>query len=984
MNRAKISLALVVLALSFLAAAGGTRSSASPTEVPLKFEVRPTVFFVEEKGVLRQVLKVIVDNSTVAGAAELQGRWENTEVSFPLGKIAAGKNSFEISIPEVREPALAVFELKTGAQKAVREVRLVPQRKWTVYLLPHSHTDIGFTALQDRVLKNHVAYLDDVIRFCRDTDNFPEAARFKWNIEAGWSLDQFLRRRSPDQIEELARLLREGRVELSAWYLNLTDLFGHEELIRSVYFARAAARRFGFNVASAMNNDVTGFSWAVPQILRGAGVRYFATGINETRARAPLRRPCAFWWEAPDGSRILHWNGEHYMFANFQLDLHQSADAAQEPVADYLARTQDRGDYALDIIALNISGSAIDNAPPNKALSDIVRDWNSRWAWPKLRLAVMREFFEDLEARYGPGLPVYRLGWPDYWTDGVASTAYETGLIRLTQDRLRAAESFAALASALDGTYPYPGEEIEEATHSTLLFDEHTWGASNSIRQPESERARGQWAVKSAFAYAASEGASHVLQSSLDRIASLIPTDGRFTFAVFNPLPWTRSDIIGLVMPDRLNAMMEPLRLRDKRNGQRLPCQIDRENNVLYFLAEDIPALGYAVFTIAPVESKLEVKPRTTTQDRTIENDFYRVTLDPRSGGLISLFDKQLQVELADPASPYRMNQYIHELPKGGRPAVDNMEKLAEFDRASPDSAVITPGLQGPVATSLIVRTSARMCPRLEQEIILYDGLKRVDIINRLDKEETLAPEAVYFAFPFQVKGGAFRLEIADAVLKPEAEQLPGTVRDWYAVQNWVEVANNELSVVWAPVEAPLVQLGDINTGKWLTRLSQEKAWIFSYAMNNYWMTNFKAGQGGRMTFRYAITSRPGRPDTILSTRFGWEAHSPLIVQGLASDNRGTLPAEGLSFFSLDQPNVLLQAVKRAEDGQGLVVRLREMAGQKTAARLRSFLFPPEGARLEILGIAEDPAEIAAVGGDPGVVTLSPYEIKTVRIKIIR
>jgi alpha-mannosidase len=950
----------------------------------MKFEVRPTVFFVEKDGFLNQILKITVDSPNAAGAAELQGRWENTEVSFPLGKIAAGKNSFEVPIPEVREPAQAVFELKAGTQKAVSEVRLVPQRKWTVYLLPHSHTDIGFTALQGRVLKNHVAYLDDVIRFCRDTDNYPEAARFKWNIEAGWSLDQFLRRRSPDQIEELARLLREGRVELSAWYLNLTDLFGHEELIRSVYSARSAARRFGFNVASAMNNDVTGFSWAVPQILRGAGVKYFATGINETRSRAPLRRPCAFWWEAPDGSRILHWNGEHYMFANFHLDLHLSADAAKEPVADYLAGLQDRGDYALDIIAFNISGSAIDNAPPNKALSDIVRDWNSRWAWPKLRLAVMREFFEDLEARYGTGLPVYRLGWPDYWTDGVASTAYETGLIRLTHDRLRAAESFAAFASSLDSAFPYPREEIEEAYQSALLFDEHTWGSGGSIRFPDSEQARGQWAVKSAFAYAASEGTGHVLQASLDRMAFLIPTDGRFTFAVFNPLPWTRSDVIRLVMPGRLAAMPEPLRLRDKRNGQRLPCQIDRENNILYFLARDMPALGYAVFTFAPAENKLEAKPGTIVQKSTIENEYYRVTLDPQSGGLISLFDKQLQVELVDPSSPYRLNQYIHELPKGGRPAVDNMEKLAEFDRASPASAVITPGLQGPVAYSLIVRTSARMCPRLEQEIILYDGLKRVDIINRLDKEETLAPEAVYFAFPFQVKGGTFRLEIADAVLKPEAEQLPGTVRDWYAVQNWVEVANNELSVVWAPVEAPLVQLGDINTGKWLTRLDPANAWIFSYAMNNYWMTNFKAGQGGRVNFRYAITSRPGGPDTVLSTHFGWEAHSPLIVQGLPSGNRGTLPGDSLSLLSLDQPNILVQAVKRAEDGQGLVVRLREIAGRKTTARLRSFLFPPEGPVLENLGIAEDKGETATVAGDLGVVTLSPYEIKTTRIKNIR
>ena len=984
MNPWKRSRVWAALALISLATAAGRQPPVQAAEENLSFEVRPTVFFVEDNGVLKQILQVTVDIPQAAAAAELTGRWADKEFRFPLGRVAAGKSTLEVAVPEVLETARAVFHLQAGEGSAICEVQLVPQRKWTVYLFPNSHTDIGYTGLQGRVLKNHVKYLEDVIRLCRDTQNYPEAARFKWNIEAGWSLDQFLLHRPPAQAEEMARLLREGRVELSALYLNLTDLVGHEELIRSVYFARSAARRFAFPLVSAMNNDVTGFSWAVPQILRRAGVRYFATGINETRARAPLRRPCAFWWEAPDGSRILVWNGDHYMSANIHLELHVSADAAQKPVGGYLDRLQGKSDYPLDIVGLCISGHPADNAPPNIILSDVVRDWNNRWAWPRLRLAVMREFFEDLESRHGSSLPVYRLGWPDYWTDGVASTAYETGLLRLTQARLAGAETLAALASGLGQGFVYPREEIDEAYWSALLFEEHTWGAGGSIHHPESEQARGQWAVKSTFAYNASEGAGHVLAASLDRLAALIQTDDRFTVAVFNPLAWARSEVVSLAMPDRLSAMSEPLRLRDKRTGQRLPCQVDRGNNVLYFQASDIPALGYAVFTIAPAESPLEVKPRTIVRDNGIENDYYRVTIDPQSGDLLSLFDKQLKAELADPACRYRLNQYIHELPQGGRPAVDNMEKLAEFDRASPASAVITPGLQGPVAWSLIVRSSARMCPRLEQEVILYEGLKRVDIINRLEKEETLSPEAVYFAFPFRVPGGAFRLEITDAVLKPEAEQLPGTVRDWYAVQSWVEVANNELSVVWAPLEAPLVQLGDINTGKWLSRLEAENAWILSYAINNYWMTNFKASQGGRLTFRYAITSRPGGSDAVLSTRFGWEARSPLIVQGLASGNTGALPAEGLSFLSVDQPNVLIQAVKPAEDGQGLVVRLREIAGRETTVRLSSYLFPAKGADLEMLGIAEDPGEERAVAGDTGQVKLSPYEIKTVRIINIR
>ncbi len=71
-----------------------------------------------------------------------------------------------------------------------------------------------------------------------------------------------------------------------------------------------------------MNNDVTGFSWAAPQVLNQVGVKYFTTGINEDRSRAPLRRPNPFYWESPSGGKVLHWNGEHYLFSNYELLLH--------------------------------------------------------------------------------------------------------------------------------------------------------------------------------------------------------------------------------------------------------------------------------------------------------------------------------------------------------------------------------------------------------------------------------------------------------------------------------------------------------------------------------------------------------------------------------------------------------------------------------------------------------------------------------------
>jgi hypothetical protein len=399
-----------------------------------------------------------------------------------------------------------------------------------------------------------------------------------------------------------------------------------------------------------------------------------------------------------------------------------------------------------------------------------------------------------------------------------------------------------------------------------------------------------------------------------------------------------------------------------------------------------------------------------------MENRFYRVSVDPKTGGISSLVDKETGREIVDKTCPWSLNTYIYEQPEGGRKAVDDMTKRAIFHRWTPESAKVTAGWRGPGATSFLVTSSPKMCRKLEQRIILYDDIKRIDLVNVLDKEETFDPEAVYFAFPFAVGPGlpgAFsnklgailpadkakgmqpgaaalpgpnvRFEISDGDMAPGTEQLPGTTLDWHAVQNWVEFSGKDARVIWSPVEAPLVMVGDINIGKWLTSLDLQNAWVFSYAMNNYWMTNFKASQEGRVEFRYSLTSLPPAPpltgapaspagsDRVVSSRFGWEVHTPLAAVWLPAKNKGRITTPFESLISIDQPNVIIQALWLDSDGKP-VVRLREIAGQATEARVSSAVF---------LGFTT-----RSVGGHQSVevesipVSLKPFEIRTLRVAV--
>jgi len=945
----------------------------------LTFDVIATPFFVQEGGILKQMIKLNFDNPGGEMKADLRTKIGQEELGTVLSPLPPGKSDQTIFIPEIKNPVTAKFLLRSGDKRFESEKMLRPARKWTIYLFHHSHSDIGYTDLQTRISKKHAEYLDSVIQYCRETENYPDDAKFRWNVEVTWSIENYLKERPEAKVKELMDLVKKGRVEVSAWYLQLSDLFSHEELIRATYLARELSRKYGFAVLSAMNNDVTGFSWAVPLILSRSGVRYFATGINETRALAPLEPPCPFYWESPDGSRVLHWNGEHYLFGNNGLRLNEGEAKSRPGVEKYLSGLEGREDYPYDLIALNISGYVTDNSPPGRELSDIVRDWNARWAYPRIRLATMSEFFKALEKKYAGQIPTYRLGWPDYWTDGVASTAYETGLNRLTHNKLLTAEKMSTIAAELNSKFSYPDAEIKEAYSHSMLFDEHTWGAAGSISDPESESTKGQWTLKSSHSYIAGEISRTLLSQSLKVVAYEIPKAGEFSFAVFNPLSWERTDVVKVALPVPLREKKGKFRLIDKRTGREETFQLLDEETIL-LPARDIPAFGYAVYGISLDKAPEPARTHILVARNSIENEFYKIVLDPASGAIRSIIDKEAKAEYVDPSSPYKLNQYVYENPEGGRPAVDNMQKRAVFKRASPTSAKISPGLQGPLTSSLIAKATAPGCLDLETEIFLYRGVKRVEIVNRLRKKETLEPEAVYFAFPFKVDGGTFVFEIADGMMRPEIDQLPGTTRDWQTVQHWVEVSNRDASLVWSPVEAPLVQFGDINTGKWLKKLEITNASLFSYAMNNYWMTNFKASQGGLVVFRYNLTTRAGGTDPVKSSYFGWEVHTPLVAAWIPDGTRGTLNGTGQSFFRVDQPHVILQSVKEAEDGQGIILRLREIGGKNTEVRVKSPLFAPGKFSAVLTDMGETNEKPAAVSGDEIVVPVRAWSIQTVRI----
>jgi alpha-mannosidase len=942
--------------------------------------VQPTPCLKKEKDKLIQLYYLNTENKGKSAVkAHLQVQTLATKFEFDFSKIDTGIKKYEFFLPEVKSNSQTTFVLTIGKEKQTIEQELVPQKHWTIYLIPHSHTDLGYTNLQTHISRLHSEYIDSAISYIKQTDNYPEGCRFKWNEEITWSTEQFMNNRSPEQIRELAEYIKKGRIEIAGWYQQMSDLCSHEEIIRNLYYSNVLRKKLSCSIQGAMCDDINGFPWSSPQLLTKAGIKYFDIGLNGTRGKCPIKRLYPFYWKSPDGSRILVWNGEVYCYANYALHYHEGYEAGFPNVVNELIKNQSRTDYPYDIIAFNISGYLTDNSKPNIKLSDYTKTWQEKWEYPKIKLSVLNDFFNELESRYSSIIPEHSGAWPDYWTDGTASSSFETGINRISQPSMYAAEKISSIAAMINPNDKYPYAILNEANRMSLLYSEHTWGSWGSIWQPYSEATKGQWAIKSTYAYIASNNAEDAMNTGLDKMSRNILCKNPNSLIVFNSLSWNVTNIMKMEIPEKFKNNKEELEIVDVKTKKTVPIQITGNDNFM-FVANEVPANGYAVYYLRTTSKiKKEMKPA----DKTIsvfENNYFKITFDSVTGGISKLYDKDLKAQLIDTTSSYKLNQYIYEKPDPATCHISNEEKcLKGFNRFSPEHAQIKIILSGDVATIISVKSTPKQAVLLNQEIYIYNHIKKIEIINHYNKIETNDPEAIYFAYPFNVPQGQIMQEIANGTMIPEKEELPGASRDWMAVQQWIDISNKNYGILFSTIEAPMVQYCEINTGKWLERLDITNQTVFSYAMNNYWFTNFKVSQGGEHDFRYIISSHKGDLNKVSATRFGFEQFYPLMAQYIENPNTGKYP-ESYSFFNIDQNNIIIQAIKQAEDGDGFIVRLREINGKETKGILSSPLLA-NSKNAYLTNLLEDNQNALSVSAGKIAVNIKPYEIITIRIK---
>ncbi|NLX24135.1 MAG: hypothetical protein GXY55_20990 [Phycisphaerae bacterium] len=900
-------------------------------------QLRPTLFLVERDGRLKQEFELTADRLRSREPLKIEVRAAGQVIdTVTLEGAVFGRLAGRLAIPATDVQRELTITAGAGGQSAVVTLVQKPIRKWHIFCAPSTHTDIGYTAHQDRVIELHNRNTDLALEL---TDQFP---LYNWNLESSWAAQMWLRDKPRHQHDRLYAASSQRRMGIEASYLNmLTGLCSDEELVRTLYYSARLQREHGVPFKSYTLTDAPSHVWSVPSILAGAGIRCISIGSNQTRApilKQNIHHKAPFWWEGPDGQRILTWITESYAQARL-IGLSEGLRGMQQAIQRTMIWWDQREDYPYDAILLH--GAYFDNVAIGRDIAESITEYSAHYAYPKVILCSNDAFFKHIEEHFADRIPTVRGCGGSWWEDGAASTALETGINRVAHHDLVAAEAAWAVVTGNSEQTAVPQEEFNAAWDNVLLFDEHTWGAHNSIANPTSDFVQRQWATKAAFATTGADQARRLLGDGLLRLAARVqaPDDA---VLVFNPSGRPRGGMVIADLPYNVALLddagkpvpLQPIRsdvLDDANWGKRaMKAPADAlETMAMAFRAEDVPAVGYRTYRMASTTTTPVAPARF--KDGVLENTFYRICFDPAGGGIASIFDKRLGRELVDQASPHKLGQLIYAA--GGKCEGHNWVHCPEPGAVSFSAMTngrLEAGAQGPVYSSARIACGMEMFPRIQLETILYEHEPRVDFVFRLHKKMTYDKEAVYLAFPFAGSEPRFRYEIGAGNVRPNEDHWPGGCRDWFAVQRWVTLHTREAAVAWSAVDTPLVTLCDFTPGKWLDELPITNGTIFAYVMNNYWFTNYKAGQDDDFVFRYSLTSAQQlSPET--ASVFGEDVQAPLrAVRLFAGRERQDLPAAA-SFLAVEPADrVTLTVAKPADDGKGVIARLRETSGQQT------------------------------------------------------
>ncbi len=811
-----------------------------------------------------------------------------------------------------------------------------------VIVVSKTHFDIGYTDLASKVVDRYrTTMADQALSLVDESRSLPLDQQFSWTL-AGWPLAQIMwPGQTPERRDRFVAAMREGRLVSHALpFTTHTESLDLEDLTRGLRYSVEMARLAGQALPTAGKmTDVTSHTWVMATILAHAGVKFFHVGCNEGCSRPEV--PLLYWWEGPDGSRVLTMCSAAY-----------GSDLC--PPRDWPHKSW---------LCMWMTGD--NHGPPNaQEVERLFARAKKDLPGVRVRFGQMSDFAEAI-LREKPDLPVVRGDMPDTWIHGIGSMPIETQLAHTTRPQIGALESLDTLLRVWGASQSSAGEVVREAYENTLLFGEHTWGPD--VPRYAGYRYGEEWKQKleaggykfllegfdqkRAYARKAATTVQGAVEQRMDSLAAAVNVPGR-RIVVFNPLPWRRDGVVDAPWSGVATT------LADVASHELVACVV--EGGRLRFLARNLPPLGYRTFVVSgqPVPGQVAPEARTNC----LENEFFRVTLDPARCGIGSVVCKKTGRELVNTQSPYALGQYLYERfdadqaasftsayvtsPTSGENISHGKPKLPPAKEYPYCAATVTEATVEIRSNAVSVTAVLKAAPRgiirdaTQLRVTLHAGLPYLDMEWSIsNKTPDPWPEGGWLCLPLRAERPTFRLSRVGSVVDPAKDLIRGSNHEVFCLNGGLLVkgaGGGGTSV--CPIDTQLVSLGRPGLWRYTRDFVSRAADVFVSLFNNVYSTNFAQWIEGAWSSRVRLWATEESQTSDESLIGGsWEARLGCLA-AVSEAPPGRLPpvAAGLTLTKAGEAaqaggvgrrGLLVTAFGPNPYGKGTLLRLWEQTG---------------------------------------------------------
>jgi len=785
-----------------------------------------------------------------------------------------------------------------------------------------------------------------------------------------WMADKY-----PLLNDAIKQRIRDGRWEIvgGMWIepdLNMPD--GESQVRQLLIGKRTFQQLYGVDVRIGWNPDSFGYNWQLPQIYKRSGIDYFVTQKmvwNDTN-QLPLK---LFWWESPDGSKVLTYFPHGY----------DNADVNPSRLAADLYTARQRSPGLLEM--MDLYGVGDHGGGATRDLFDDGEHWSTPdKIIPKMQFGLAQNFFSDVETKLDSDSPTWnyaalaagegKLGAPSgdrikipTWNDelyfeyhrGVQTTqANHKRNMRESEEWTLNAEKYASLAW-LNGS-AYPHAELNDAWKKVLFNQFHDLAAGSGIGVIYKDAQKDYDEVRRAT--------DEVSASSLHAVQAEIDTrgDAGVPVVVFNPLAWNRSGIVSLEveMPAAIPQDVYVLDAHQRVLPSQLVGQNTRTNTLrLLVQAQDVPSFGYEVLRVVP--GKKDAPTDLKAKGLELENSSLKVSVNAQTGCITSLYDKKSKFETLAGGGCGNELIAFKDLPAH----YDAWNIDSNFDQVFTklDMADSVELVESNALRAVIRVTRHWQASKFVQDIVLYNGADQVEVVNDIDwHEEHILLKA---AFPLAASSKQATYEI------PYGSIQRPTTRD----NSWESAKFEVPALRWADAGNEAHGFSLINESKYGY---DDKGNVLRLSLLRSPTWPDPDADRGHHHFSYALYPHAGTWKQALTVRHGYEFNYKLQAVQVES-HAGVLPSEH-SFIQVDAQDVVLTALKKSEDSDGLILRFYEWAGQNGTVKLSV----PEGVisatATNLMEKAEGAPLAVAAGSSPALQAIQlpvhPYEIVSVRL----